>query len=503
MKASLLVFTALICSLATKAQTNNFSRDARQLVRFSTSGNAVDAHDGEIAFFNGTFYLYGTSYDCGFEWGNKNAPFCGFKVYTSKDLVTWVDRGTLFDAQTKTWQCRCNGNTYGCFRPHVIYNKSTQLYVLWINVYDNSVGFRVFTSPSPVGPFKEVAEPHLAVNSDMPVAGLNNGDHDTFVDDDGTAYIAYTDWRSNGAIDIEKLDKDYLTGTGEVVKSVTKGSTEAPCLFKRNDIYYLLYSDPNCGYCSSTGTSYRTAPSPLGPWSDPIKISDNSCGGQPSFVSVIKMKSKTVYLFGSDLWNNGAKNEALANYFWSPLFFDSSGRIKPIHCMENYTFTSNQSVKLDTSFSPKGFSLVGDVANQLQRSQTFGATGSGMLTRIDITLFKKDHPNDNLIVAIYKTDSGNRLLGKRLFSETIDSSAVGWSAKSMIVQPHLHVDKNEKYTIVLHSDATKGCYGVAWGESVHSSDESESVSKDGGKTFALEPGKRLRFKTYISSLVHK
>jgi hypothetical protein len=57
--------------------------------------------------------------------------------------------------------------------------------------------------------------------------------------------------------------------------------TEAPCLMKRNNLYYVLYSNPNCGYCA-TGTSYKTAASPLVPWSGGTKISVNSCGGQPS-----------------------------------------------------------------------------------------------------------------------------------------------------------------------------------------------------------------------------
>jgi len=219
--ALLLSFTAIVAHAQvkkTKANAargysttlTNFNSSGEQIVRFDNMGDAIDAHDGEIAEFNGVYYLYGTSYDCGFEWGRKDAPFCGFKVYSSSDMVHWTDKGFLFDASTQLWQTRCNGNTYGCFRPHVIYNRKTKLYVLWINVYDNRIGFRVSTSAAPTGPFKEVAEPSLAVNKNSAVAGLNNGDHDTFVDDDGKGYIAYTDWRTTGTIVIEELSADYL-----------------------------------------------------------------------------------------------------------------------------------------------------------------------------------------------------------------------------------------------------------------------------------------------------
>ncbi|HEU0227482.1 MAG TPA: hypothetical protein VFQ86_07075, partial [Arachidicoccus soli] len=70
MRLLLISFIMLFCFFASNAQIQNFNKEGQQLVRFSTSGDAVDAHDGEIAYFNGTFYLYGTSYDCGFEWGN-------------------------------------------------------------------------------------------------------------------------------------------------------------------------------------------------------------------------------------------------------------------------------------------------------------------------------------------------------------------------------------------------------------------------------------------------
>lgn len=148
MKKILFALLSCLCVNVVLSQFINFNKEGKPIVRLSSSGNALDAHDGEIAYFNGTYYLYGTSYDCGFEWGNKAAPFCGFKVYASKDLKTWDYKGYLFDATTRQWQCRCDGKTYGCFRPHVIFNKKTKRYVLWVNVYDNRVGYRVLQLPN-------------------------------------------------------------------------------------------------------------------------------------------------------------------------------------------------------------------------------------------------------------------------------------------------------------------------------------------------------------------
>ncbi|WP_439555618.1 family 43 glycosylhydrolase [Dyadobacter sp.] len=482
----------------------NFNEAGKQVTRFDVAGDAVDAHDGEIAYFDGTYYLYGTSYDCGFAWQNKSAPFCGFKVYASPDLVNWTDKGYLFDAKNPVWQSRCNGSTYGCFRPHVIFNKQTGLYVLWVNVYDNRVGFRVFTSTSPAGPFTEVDNPTLAVNNDADVAGLNNGDHDTFVDEDGKGYVAYTDWRTKGTIVIEELTPDFLSGTGRHVKAVTPGKTEAPGLMKRNGIYYLLYSDPNCGYCSGTGTSYRTAKSPLGPWSEGIRISDKSCGGQPSFVSTIQFDSETVYIYGSDLWNNAARNEALANYFWAPLKFTADGAIEPIPCnpAENIRIRLGEKSspanlkKPDISSGLDGFTRQCDIANGKERSQSFTATKTGKLTSVNTTTFRDGDPDAGLTLHIYRATPAGLPEGKPLFSTVASPDSIGWAAKRLHFAPNIPVEKGGKYAVSFTSATTKGCYGFQFNDTLPYSEGAAAVKTDGA--FVIEKDRSLKFETYIS-----
>jgi hypothetical protein len=473
----------------------NFDKQGNQIIRYSTVGDAIDAHDGEIALFNNTYYLYGTSYDCGFEWGNKNAPFCGFKVYSSTDMLNWTDKGFLFDAKTAVWQTRCNGNTYGCFRPHVIFNNKTRLYVLWINVYDNVSGYRVFTGKTPVGPFTEVAEPKLAVNASAPAAGLNNGDHDTFIDDDGTAYLAYTDWRTKGTIVIEKLSSDYLTGTGEVATHVTDGQTEAPGMFKRNGIYYVVYSDPNCGYCSGTGASYKTARSPLGPWSDAKKISDNSCGGQPSFVSTIKLGSGNVYLFGSDLWNNAAKNEALANYYWAPLTFNTDGSIIPMTCDQPFKVTGSKVTKIP-AIDNQNSSIKGaaDIGGENKRAQTFVAGQNGILKTIYLPAYKTGNVDAALQVAIYRADSNGKLLGDALVSKTIPAKAIGWSVKRQAIHPQVKLTKGNIYCIVLSSATSAGGYGFTYKTGMKL-----LFGKLNGNTIQPDTGKQLNFNLIVTS----
>ncbi len=498
MKFRQIFFLGLLLGFVGSAQEiKNFTEDGQQITRFDELGNAVDAHDGKIAYFNDTFYLYGTSYDCGFEWQNEKALFCGFKSYSSKDMVNWKDEGFLFDAQTPLWQSRCDGKTYGCFRPHVAYNKKNKNYVLWINVYDNVSGYRVFTAKKPTGPFVEVAQPKIAVNSDKPAGGLNNGDHDLFVDDDGTCYLAITDWRTKGTIAIEQLTDDYLSGTGKVTTLITSGRTEAPGLFKRKGIYYVTYSDPNCGYCSGTGTSYKTAKSPLGPWSEGKKISDNSCGGQPSFVSTLKMNSDTIYLYGSDLWNNAAKNEALANFYWAPLTFAKDGSINPMDCIKSFTLNKNKN-KIDSQFpKTEDYKASCDIGGEIQRSQLFTASSSGNLKFFSITTLKSGYPTDNLTLVFYESQDGKIKEGNPLANIGIPSDSLGWSAQNITISLNLKLIAGKKYIVVLMSDTKKGCYGFAYNDSELNSDETTSISNDFGKSFVKEKNRKLKYHLVI------
>ncbi|HWC78816.1 MAG TPA: family 43 glycosylhydrolase [Pseudonocardiaceae bacterium] len=502
---AILTSTATAAPAAAYATTvTNFDSAGDQLVRFDTHGNAVDAHDGEISLFNGVYYLYGTAYDCGFRWQAAGTPFCGFKVYSSTDLVHWTDQGYLFDPTTSTWQTRCNGNTYGCYRPHVVYDASTNRYVLWVNVYDNSVGYRVFTATQPTGPFTEQAVPTLAVNNSAPAGGVNNGDETVFVDDDGTAYLVYTDWRSSGDLVVERLSADYLTGTGAYVR-LNQSATEAPAMFKRNGIYYIAYSDPNCGYCGGTGTSYKTAGSPLGTWSAGTKVTANSCGGQPAFVSAIPTTAGTTYLYASDLWNNGNANEALANYFWTPLSFDSSGGIAPITCTASFSLdlatgsAGAQSPPPDTdqTAGTSGFQSWCDIGRDIARIQTFVAGRTGTLTSATYTAFQSGSPDAGLEVDIVPANDSYQPTGAALFHTVVPASSIGWSPRAVTVYPNIPVTAGTRYGIEVKSANTTGCYGMVHNDSAPGG--GEAYSSDSGTTFSAEANRASGFITTVSS----
>jgi hypothetical protein len=239
-------------SAGTASTLVNFNSSGQQIVRFDTNGNAVDAHDGQLARFGDTYYLYGTSYNCGYRW-QINSDFCGFKVYSSPDLVHWTDRGFV----VKAYQCA------DCFRPHVIYDTATREYVLWTNDSSTAPGdFRVYTSRSPTGPFTQQAFPTLAYSD----CGWDFGLYQDPVT--GRGYMVDTDCPdSSDGLVVQQLTSDDLTSDGQYSVIHMPGPVESPAMFYRNGTYYITMSDPTCGYCTATGTGYLTARNPLGPWS--------------------------------------------------------------------------------------------------------------------------------------------------------------------------------------------------------------------------------------------
>ncbi len=321
------------------AVTTNFNATCHPVARLDINGHVLDAHEATIAVFEGEYYLYGTSFGCGFVWQKPGTPFCGFRSYRSRDMNHWQDNGPLFDAHGELWQtrCGCTSTRCGCFRPHVVFNEVTGRYVLWFNGNDVPSSYHVMTSPTPNGPFQEVEEPVMAINSYGPITIPNNGDPSVFVDDDGTGYLSYTDWRKGGDIIIERLNATFTSGTGEYIRLGVK-RVEAPAMFKRAGRYHLLYSDPNCGLCGGTGTSWRSSSAPLGQWSGGIKVSEDSCGGQPSHVTRIVDKSGIeTFVYQSDLWDpDGDGDQRKANNYWGPLEFDGE-TLRPIRCQRKFT----------------------------------------------------------------------------------------------------------------------------------------------------------------------
>lgn len=318
--------------------------------RYTTSGARIDAHSGTILRGqDGLLYWYGESYACGFHWTDPSTPYCGVQVYRSSDLVRWQGPWQLFDATSPYWQDVCMhqagapGN--GCFRPKVVYDHATHLYVMWLNTAD---GYRVFMSPSPIGPFTFRSKPDLH-DASIPdwrgKSGARDGDEGLFLDRRGNAWLV---WSRSGRLLEERLDASYSTGAGAPIgvggfpQLEPWQGAEAPSMFEHDGTFFIAMSLPRCPYCTATGTAIERASSPAGPWSYDGVVSWESCAGQPNEVDAV---ASGALLWSSDQWSRASSagvfprlNETLARQAWEPLRFDGA-HVAPIDCAARFSIS--------------------------------------------------------------------------------------------------------------------------------------------------------------------
>lgn len=311
----------------------------------------LDAHDGTVLKSGDTYYLYGTRYGCGFQWQNASSPFCGFGVWTSSAVGgPWAFQGLLFDpngvntTRNEVWRTTCNINGNGCFNPRMV-QRYDGVWILYFNApadvgRGRDEAYYAMGCNGPAGPCGAAAGPPHGSTYQMPLQACNMQGDFSIIVDGATAYLAC----SSGTITIEQLDVWWVngvannsTGAGAVRGISYLSNVEAPGFFKAPDgMWVMTYSDPMCGYCAGTGTSYsvaqaglaNTAPatSPLGVWLPPTNvgwnapatgrrsISGTSCGGQPRTVFTVDGQPYQWI----DLWYGGA-NETSAGVRFEPI----------------------------------------------------------------------------------------------------------------------------------------------------------------------------------------
>jgi len=252
--------------------------------------SGLDAHDGDLLQIGDTAYLYGTSYGCGFVWGQPS-PFCGFRLYTSRDMRNWLDHGLIFDPTVM--QGLCDGAA-GCFNPRV--RQVEDGFLLWFNIPRRPGQLARFRAQSPLGPWQP----------DRDQAAAGNGD--------------FTIWREGGQLWVfsTAMWQDIVITGPNGESKLGRRDVESPGVFKALGTYFLTVSDPNCGYCNGkraalgrnvrSGLTYYTASRLPGPWTYRGQLIENAYNGQPRNVVMINRRPYEWI----DLWVGTPKEAAAA-----------------------------------------------------------------------------------------------------------------------------------------------------------------------------------------------
>lgn len=318
--------------------------------------------DASIQVIDDTYYCYATTDGYGRGLETSGPPV----VWKSKDFINWSFEGTYFPSaeNQKYWA------------PSKAIQRSGQWYI-----YPTVNGYmHVAVAGSPDGPFRlcggnDVFTMPYAESSTLLKKGERHGiDAEVFIDDDGQAYAFW------GQRHVAKLAEDMVTLSEErQLETRRKEYSEGPIFFKRNGIYYYLYTiggDENYEYYYMMS---RT--SPLGPYEVPANdrvCTTNIANGVfgPGHGCVFN-DGDNYYLAFLEFSRNSTNRQTYVNR----LEFNSDGTIREVMVslngvgelrhVDNRTVITPIEVKASSTMQPLAIKYFNDM--RCKRTEYFGA----------------------------------------------------------------------------------------------------------------------------------
>ena len=325
-------------------------------------GEHINAHGGGLLLHEGKYYWYG-----------ENRPARGFttevgvEVYSSSDLMNWEDEGVALAVSEEAG----HDIERGCImeRPKVVRNPKTGKFVMLFHLELKGKGYAAARvgfaeSDSPVGPFRfirslrpnagkwptdfsrrdirkakklkeadykewwtpewrEAIREGLLLARDVP-GGQMSRDMTVYVDDDGKAYHIYSA-EENLTLNLAELTDDYLDYTGRYVRIAPGGQNEAPTIFKRDGVYWMITSGCT-GWAPNEARMFKAA-SLWGPWEQlpsPFVGKDAKKSFHTQGTYIFKVEgTEDGFVFMADRWNpQSLKN---SRHIWLPIDFEADG----------------------------------------------------------------------------------------------------------------------------------------------------------------------------------
>lgn len=206
--------------------------------------------DPEARFYEGKYWIYATRSFSAYE------DQLNIDAFSSSDLVTWEKHEGIIVMEDFPWAHKA------IWAPTII-DKNGKYYLIFasndIQSDAETGGLEIAVSDRPQGPFRAILNNPLVdrfINKAQPI------DAHLFKDDDGAIYLYYGGWKyCNAAIMNEEMNGFIPFEDGVIFKNITPdGYVEAPCMLKRNGIYYFMWSEGdwvNGSYrvCCSSGNS--------------------------------------------------------------------------------------------------------------------------------------------------------------------------------------------------------------------------------------------------------
>ena len=283
-----------------------------------TSGKPIQAHGGGMLRVGDYYYWFG-------ENRNPNGTFYAVSCYRSADLVHWEFRNNVLTSSSGAGL-----NPANIERPKVVYNATTRKYVMWMH-WENGSDYgeaRAATASCDTvdGNYTYHGSARPLVNSgvtDHGKPGYMSRDCTLFVDSDGKGYFLSAS-NENADLNLYLLSADYLSIDSLAAVLFKGGVREAPALWKRGNVYFLITS-------AATGwnpnqAKYATSTSLTSGWSNMTNVGDSTTFySQSTYVLPIEGTAGTAFLYLGDRWAGawgGPVNDS--TYVWLPITFPSN-----------------------------------------------------------------------------------------------------------------------------------------------------------------------------------
>lgn len=252
-------------------------------------------------------------------------------LYSSADMINWTDHGVILKASDFP-----HANPYGAWAAQMV--EKDGLYYYYVTLDDTRNGkhmIDVAVSNNPTGPYKPARQDGTPlVTDDMtPDSHRKNADIDptVFIDDDGTPWMAW----GNGDCYMVRLKPNMIELDGEIRHIGLRNYSEGPWLFKRKNLYYLVYAADAPGV-QAEQIAYSTATSIEGPWTYRGLLTTSAKYGFTIHPSVNEFKGKWYFFYhdGSYMLNGEPGGDCRRQVCVEEMKFNKDGTIQPITLTE-------------------------------------------------------------------------------------------------------------------------------------------------------------------------
>jgi beta-xylosidase len=237
--------------------------------------------------YKDTVFLY-TGHDTAAV-GVKAYKMPDWRVWSSTDMVNWADRGACLSAKTFSW---ASGDA--CAAQCIYRNGKFYYYVSLTHKRNEAskggIAIGVAVADNATGPFKDAIGKALIVNemTTDKTHPWDDLDPTVFIDDDGQAYLFW----GNGSCKYARLKQNMTALDGPIKNFTPPHYTEAPWIYKRKGLYYLVYAAN-----MPETIEYCTSKSPDGPWDYRGVIEDTVPKSFTTHPGILDYHGKTYFFY--------------------------------------------------------------------------------------------------------------------------------------------------------------------------------------------------------------